>query len=343
VTRAMTRKSRIGNPIEFGRDGKQVGYLRLPHSVHRSAYGHIPIPIVHIARGEGPRVLLISGNHGDEYEGQIALGSLIRTLEPETVRGSLTILPAANLPAVRAGRRTSPIDDGNLNRSFPGDPDGTPTDIMAHFIESVLMAGMDWVVDVHSGGSSLMYVPTVLTRRIEDPARQARAVEGMRAIGAPFGLVTVAEENRTAMAAAGRQGAIGLTTELGGGATVSPATVGLTQRGLARLLHLIGVSRADPPPPEPTPTRIMRSSVAHDLVYATEPGLFEPLVELGAAVEAGQPAARIHDFEAPWKPPATVRFARAGTVVCKRMPTLTERGDCLFQLATEARDGDTTR
>jgi predicted deacylase len=332
----MSAPSRIGNPIDFERDGTQVGYLRLPHSVHRSAYGHIAIPIVHIASGDGPRILLMAGNHGDEYEGQIALGKLIRTLEPRAIRGRLTILPAANLPAVRAGRRTSPIDEGNLNRSFPGDPDGTPTQMMAHFIETVLMRGADWVVDVHSGGSSLMYVPTVLTRRVPEPATQARAIEAMRAIGAPFGLVTTTREDRTGMAAAGRQGAIGVTTELGGGATVSPATVGLTERGLARLLHLAGMLRGEPPPPEKQPTRIMQSSVAEHLVYATEPGLFEPLVELGATVEAGQPAARIHPFEAPWKEPETVRFPTAGVVVCKRMPTLTERGDCLFQLAVEA-------
>jgi uncharacterized protein len=336
--RRMSETSRIGNPIDFDRDGKQVGYLRLPHSVHRSAYGHIAIPIVHIGNGEGPRVLLMSGNHGDEYEGQIALGKLIRALEPRGMRGRLTILPAANLPAVRAGRRTSPIDEGNLNRSFPGDADGTPTQLVAHFIEGVLMRGADWVIDVHSGGSSLMYVPTVLTRRVPDPDRQARAIEAMRAIGAPFGLVTTTKEDRTGMAAAGRQGAIGITTELGGGGTVSPATVGLAERGLARLLHLAGTLRGEAPPPEKEPTRIMQSSVAEHLVYATEPGLFEPLVELGVTVEAGEPAARIHPFEAPWKEPETISFPTAGTVVCKRMPTLTERGDCLFQLAVDATD-----
>jgi predicted deacylase len=335
----MAAATRIGNPIDFERDGKQTGFLRLPHSVHRSAYGYLPIPIVHIKNGAGPRVLLMAGNHGDEYEGQIALGQLVRALEPEAVRGSLTILPAANLPAVRAGRRTSPIDEGNLNRLFPGDPDGTATEIVAHFIESVLMDGADYVIDVHSGGSSLLYLPTVLTRRVADPARLERGIAVMRAIGAPFGLVTSTREDRTAMAAANRRGAVGVTTEIGGGGTVTPATVGLAERGPRRALHHIGLLGEAPPPPEPTPTRIMESSVPDHLVYATEPGLFEPLVELGDKVEAGQPAARIHPFETPWRAPETIRFTLGGTVVCKRMPCLTERGDCLFQLAAERRDG----
>jgi uncharacterized protein len=293
---------------------------------------------VHLANGDGPNILLMSGNHGDEYEGQIALNKLIRALEPESIRGRLTILPAANFPAVRGGRRTSPIDEGNLNRTFPGDPDGTPTEIMAHFIESVLMEGIDWVIDVHSGGSSLMYVPTVLTRAVSDKATLERAVAAMRAIGAPFGLITGTGEDRTGMAAAGRQGAIGLTTELGGGGTVTPATVGLAERGIRRVLHLAGLLREDPPPPEKEPTRIMESRVPDHFVYASEAGLFEPLVELGDRVEEGQPAARLHQWDAPWKEPETVRFTLGGTVVCKRMPCLTERGDCLFQLATERRD-----
>ena len=60
---------------------------------------------------------------------------LIRRLSPAHVRGKVTILPLANLPAVMAARRRSPLDDGNLNRAFPGQPGGTPTERLAHFLE----------------------------------------------------------------------------------------------------------------------------------------------------------------------------------------------------------------
>jgi len=129
-------KSRLYPEIDFDAPGKRTGFLRLPHSVHRSAYGWVPIPIVAIANGTGPRVLLMGGNHGDEYEGQVALGKLIRALDPGEVQGRIIILPSANFPAAMAGSRTSPIDQGNLNRSFPGDPDGGPTAQIAYYIES---------------------------------------------------------------------------------------------------------------------------------------------------------------------------------------------------------------
>ena len=156
----QTARSRLSPEIDLDGDGKQTGFLRLPHSVHRSAYGWIPIPIAQIsnrgANGSGPTILLMAGNHGDEYEGQVALGRLIRDLDPAEVRGRVIILPSANFPAAMAGTRTSPLDQGNLNRSFPGDPAGGPTAQIAYYIEHELLPRCDFVLDIHSGGSSLL-------------------------------------------------------------------------------------------------------------------------------------------------------------------------------------------
>ena len=61
--------------------------------------------------------------------------------------------------------------------------------------------------------------------------------------------------------------------------------------------------------------------------------MYEPLVELGDQVRAGQPAAWIHFPETPLREPVLCRFAGDGEVVCKRVPAQVQRGDCLFQLA----------
>src|SRR4051794_39471876 len=99
-----TSRSRIVAEVDFTRNGRQHGFLRLLHSVHSSAYGYIPIPIVVIKGGEGPTALFVSGNHGDEYEGQVALCNLVKSLDPARINGRVIILPAANFPAVVAGR-----------------------------------------------------------------------------------------------------------------------------------------------------------------------------------------------------------------------------------------------
>jgi len=332
-------QTRLTAEIDFDRDGKQHGFLRLPYSVHRSAYGWIPIPIAQISNtggnGAGPRVLLMAGNHGDELEGQVALGRLIRSLDPAEVRGHIIILPSANFPAAMAGMRTSPLDEGNLNRSFPGDPTGGPTEQIAWYIEKELLPRVEFVLDLHSGGSSLTYIPSTLGRRPETPEALERATELMRVFGAPIGYLTMVPlDGPTITAAAARVGICHLSTELAGGGQVTPSALRIAEGGVRRVLHKLGALTTPPPPVEHT-TRLMQITGQDYYCYATDPGLFEPLVELGAEVEAGTPAALIHSHDTPWREPAPVAFTRAGTVICKRVPGRVERGDCLFHLATD--------
>ena len=315
--------------IDFAASGKQTGYLRLPHSVHRSAYGHLPIPVACIANGPGPTVLLMSGNHGDEYEGQVILSSMIREVEPAEVSGRIIILPMANFPAALAGLRTSPIDQGNLNRTFPGNPCGTPTEVIADYIENTLLTQANYLFDLHSGGSSLLYVPTVLAARYDDDPDKALKQEIMDGFGLPNGLWFERPENGGySSAAAYRKGVCSVTTELGGAGTVNRAYTKAAKAGLERALVRLGILNIKVEQPDVTP-RIFPSD---DLIYAHETGLYEPLAEPGDAVQAGDPAALVHFPETPGKEPEEVFFDNAGTVLCKRVPARVVRGDCLFHV-----------
>lgn len=329
-------RSRLSATIDFDKPGKHTGFVRLPYSVHRSAYGWLPIPIASIRNGEGPRVLLMAGNHGDEYEGQVALSKLIRALEPKDISGRIVVLSSANFPAAMAGTRTSPLDQGNLNRSFPGDPDGGPTQQIAYWIEHVLLPQCDYVLDLHSGGSSLMYIPSSLCRKDPDPAKLRRNIELMQTFGAPIGYAIEGGgpgSDQTLSAAALRQGVVSLGTELGGSGAVTPAALRAAEGGIRRVLHKIGALAEKPPGPTPE-TRLLVVGGSDYYVYAPDGGVFEPLVELGDEVVAGQPAGAIHFHDTPWREPSIAHFERAGLVICKRLPARTERGDCLFHLGT---------
>ena len=129
----------ISSEIDFERTGIHSGYLRLPFSSHRSAYGWIPIPVASVKNGSGPRVVVMAGNHGDEYEGQVVLPEFLRAVRLEDVHGQIVLLPSVNAPAAKANLRTSPLDQGNLNRAFPGNPRGTPTQVIAHYVETVIL------------------------------------------------------------------------------------------------------------------------------------------------------------------------------------------------------------
>jgi hypothetical protein len=80
--------SLIATDVDFERTGFQTGTLRLPWSHDRSAYGHIPIPLAVLNAGAGPTVLLTGGNHGDEYEGPVALMKLMQRLPSMKIRGA---------------------------------------------------------------------------------------------------------------------------------------------------------------------------------------------------------------------------------------------------------------
>ncbi|MBM3524218.1 MAG: deacylase, partial [Alphaproteobacteria bacterium] len=263
------------------------------------------------------------------------LGKLIRTLRPQDVRGHLIIMPSANFPASMNGTRTSPIDGGNLNRMFPGDPNGSVTQQIAYYIEHVLMPGCDYSFDLHSGGSSLMYIPSALARGHEDPVKQKRTIERLQAFGAPVSYLVIAPqgEDRTLSSGADRQGLESIGTELGGTGKVTPAALKVAEQGIKRLLAHIGAYKGRVTPPA-APTKLYAVGGLDYYVYAPDNGVFEPLAELGDEVKKGQPAAAIHFNDTPWRKPTIARFERDGMVMCMRVPGLTQRGDCLFHLGT---------
>ena len=332
-----TGRSRIVAEVDFNRNGRQHGFLRLFHSVHSSAYGFIPIPIVVLRNGDGPTALLVSGTHGDEYEGQVALCNLTKSLDPARIQGRVIILPAANFPAAMVGRRTSPIDEGNLNRLFPGDPDGTVTEQIAYHIEHELIPMADLVCDLHSGGSSLMYVPSALFGGWQRDGGTAAGVAALKAFGAPVAYVAESNQGgaRTLSGGAARHGIVCLGTEAGGSGHVTRGALGMVERGVINVLAHLGILPATERIAPEQPTQFLEVGAADYFVYAPENGLFEPLVELGETVRAGQLAARIHLPETPWAPPVTAQFVRDGFVLCKRVPGRTGRGDCLFHLGTD--------
>ena len=332
----MARPTRLVSDIDFDRDGKQVDWLGLPHSVTRSAYGRIMIPIACIKNGKGPTAFFMAGNHGDEYEGQIALAKLIRALEPGEIQGRVIILPAANFPAAMDGARVSPIDGGNLNRTFPGDPDGTVTQQIAYYIDTELFPRADLFHDLHSGGGSLDYVPFASMHAGAGEGLDRRCSDALRAFAPDVALVwKLGQDIRYAPAAALHRGVPALGGEFGGTGSVNLKALAMVERGLRRHLSALGIMEkpgdwAD----APVPRRMTVPGQAW-FVYAPEPGLFEPAVELGDAVSRGQLCGHVHFIDNPGRAPVPCHFREEGMVICKRHFGRVERGDCVSHLAVD--------
>ncbi len=331
----MSAQTQIQSEIDLDLDGKQYGYLRVPYSVHRSAYGWLPVPIISIKNGAGPTVLLMAGNHGDEYEGQIGLAELARELEADNVSGQLIILPQANAPAAKAGTRTSPLDQGNLNRSFPGDPAGKPTKMIAHYIESALLSRADYLFDIHSGGTSLVYKPTLLVSDEGQASIPQSKLDLINAFGFPKALIY--KENKAAgysSSAATRNNAIAITAEMAGSGDVNPEALEVLRRGLKSALQHINVLKtANKSKSDTLQTQLLIAPSPDYLVFAREQGLFEPLVQIDQSITQGQVIANIHRSDTPWENSVEIKSPVDAIVVCKRALAQVQCGDCLYELA----------
>ena len=325
------RKNPIESEIDFDKDGRQAGFLRIPWSSHRSAYGWIPVPVASFKNGEGPCILLLGGNHGDEYEGQVLLSELIHTVKLEQVTGQIIILPTANAPAANADSRVSPLDGGNLNRSFNGEVGDGPTSWIAHYIEHELLSRSDYMLDIHAGGSSLHYSPTLLCIREDNRERHAQRHEFAAKLGTQYTLWFPADSDGVfSSSAAARQSVTNFTFEAGGSARLDTRTLSSAREVLLRFLGLTAVYHSEEIAQLTTPdTQQFEDSY---LVYSTTSGLFEALVEPGEVVQQGQAAAHIHHVESIDRKMETLYFEKSGTILCRRTHARTERGDCLYQI-----------
>lgn len=324
--------------LDLDADGRSSTWLSIPYSIDRSPYFQVKIPVFRFRNGAGPRLLLMAGNHGDEYEGVFALGHILRALDTARIRGAVTILPMSNVHAVMGARRRSPLDNGNLNRAFPGNPAGTPTERLAHYLEHTLFPQHDVVFDIHSGGTSMEHLTTALIERQPTPEMMERARDLLEHLGQDYAFVAEnGYDSPTSMGAAARAGAIGVSGEFGGGATVTPETMENTKRAIDRLLMRLGITE-EPLISEAkasAPTRVLALQNHDQAIFATRRGWFEPVVSLGQTVAAGDVAGYYHDLERPDLEPEVLTFRRGGIVLSRRLHADCQAGDCLVQAAAE--------
>jgi N-alpha-acetyl-L-2,4-diaminobutyrate deacetylase len=317
--------------VDFDIDGVQHGFLRLPWSGNESAWGNIMIPLTVIRNGSGPTALLTGASHGDEYEGPIALVELARTLQADDVQGRVIIVPFMNMPAFRAGQRLSPLDGYNMNRVFPGKPDGTPTEKIADFFQRALLPVADIVLDFHSGGRTLDFLPFAACHTLPDQAHGDRCRAARDAFAAPYAMAMV-EIDPAGMydEAAESLGKVFVTTELGGGGTATARTATIAKRGVRNLLKHAGIIAGEP---EGEPSVELEMPGPECFAFSQSIGMVEPAVDLGDAVKEGDLLAAVHPIEKLGVPPTEYRAKMDGMLVGRHFPGLVGVGDCLAVLA----------
>lgn len=329
------RASPITPTVHFDADGEQHGFLKLPYSRDDSAWGAIMIPITVVKRGDGPTALLTGGNHGDEYEGPVALSKLASSLKASDVRGRVIVVPFMNYPAFRAGTRTSPIDAGNLNRSFPGKPDGTVTEKIADYFHRHLLPLADYVLDIHAGGRTLDFVPFAAIHVLPDAEQQARCERAMLAFGAPYSMRMLELDSVGLFDSAVEDaGKVFVSTELGGGGTSTAKSVAIAERGVRGFLRHAGVLKDDvETDAAPRTTTLLDMPDGSCFTTSEHEGLLEMCRDLGETVVRGDLLARVYDTVRLGTPGIEYRAKRDGLVAARHFPGLVKAGDTIAVVA----------
>ncbi len=256
----------------------------------------IPFTIVNGAR-PGPVLALTAGVHGAEYPPILALQRARTGIDARTLAGTVILVHVANMPSYL--KRTiyySPVDGKNLNRVFPGKPDGTLSERIAYTLTKNVIERADVVVDLHAGDANESLRPYSYWMVNGTPA----VAEQNRQLALAFGLDHIvvdrsrpADPNASVFLAntAITRGKPGLTIESGGLGMSDEESIARIERGIAGVLRYLKM-QADGPDPVAhavwlTPSQVITSPVT---------GIFYPLVERGHSVAAGAPLGYVTDF-----------------------------------------------
>ncbi|MBX2838566.1 MAG: succinylglutamate desuccinylase/aspartoacylase family protein [Gammaproteobacteria bacterium] len=319
--------------IDFDGAGKQLGHLGLAAETDHSAWGTVQIPLCVISHGQGPTVALLSGLHGDATVGTAALHRLINELEPHSIQGTLIIIPTINTTAQAIGQRFSPLDNKNLNRCFPGDPQGTFSDRLAHLITEQIISRSDIVVDVHSGGSSMEFTPLAAVHFRADKVEQKRAEELMIAFGAPNSLRLLEVSDRGMLDSVVEEAnKIFVTTELGGGGTATSTQIRSCLIGCRNVLVQSGLLQQEL---ALRMSRMLEIRNTDGYLVAPRSGLLDMHAELGSDVYRGDPIAQIINPEQVGTATTPILATFNGVLIARHYPGRVSQGDCIAVLADE--------
>jgi len=304
-----------------------------------SAWGYSLVPITVVRGGDrgDTGIAVIGGTHGNEYEGQIAVKDLCRSLSAEEVRGLVILLPQLSESACCAGTRVSPLDGVNMNRAFPGDARGSISYRIAHFIKTAVFPRVRVVIDIHSGGREAVFPLCTSFHKLPDAAQFAEISQAARLFNTPFlfvysrqmgsGLLTDEAED---------EGRIAIGGEFGSGDGVNPEGVRHAYEGSLNVMRHYGVL---PGPVCPIGRRerqrLIQAPNLEDYRPCPRDGIWEPLVAPGADVERGQLLGRLHDFSDHSAPPLEIHAHRAGVLIARYSAAVCSKGLTLFVIGEE--------
>ncbi|WP_172123439.1 succinylglutamate desuccinylase/aspartoacylase family protein [Devosia sp. 919] len=310
--------------LDLESPGRRDYFVALEHD---SIWGDHLIPLTVMVgpdakAGEG--MVVFGSNHGNEYEGPVVIRHLLRDIDIGQVTGRIILVPVLNPAAFRAGTRDSTLDDGaNLNRAFVDGAGTTPalgriTHRIARFVRQAIWPHVHIVIDLHAGGDVGRFAPGTSFHPIDDPVQGRRIEETARWFGTPIVIVYQNETPGLLPSEAESLGKITIGAELGWGSAVQANGVRWGKHGVLAAAMRNGLldGRIEPIDHHRDKTQL-KAEMVDRACFTTTPfsGHYEPLLECGTRVSAGEVVGLVHDFERIDAPAWPARAGVDGVVI----------------------------
>ena len=243
----------------------------------------LPLCVVR-GRRSGPTLFVTAALHGDELVGVEIIRRLVERVDEATLRGTVLLVPIANMFGILHRSRYLP-DRRDLNRSFPGDPDGSAASRVAHVIHREIVQRADVGIDLHSAAAYRTHAPHI---RAELADRKLR--ELAEAFGSEY-LVDAQPPRHSIRDAASRVGVPVMVYEAGEVLRIEEDCVRIGLRGCLQVMRHLDMitpestSLAAVPPADATRPRILSKSL---WVRSPCGGILESRVQLGQQVRRGE-------------------------------------------------------
>lgn len=265
---------------------KTAGIYEAPNTSHT-----MPVTLINGVKS-GKTVLVTAGIHGGEYVGIEAAMELSRELSPENISGRLIIVHPVNTSGFKAiVPAVVPESGENLNRLFPGKPDGTLGERIAYALTMDFQAQADFYIDLHGGDlheamEPFVFYPGVAEPSVTDESRRVAAALDVRYM-LKSGAVTGAYNS------AAKRGLPSLLIERGGAGSWTRREVDAYKNDVLAALSVLSVL-----PPRAANAGIVRPKEVINPVYvaAQAEGCWYPTVSPNNTVKKGQLLGVVKDW-----------------------------------------------
>jgi predicted deacylase len=304
------------------------GFLQVPE---RDGIGtSIPFTVIHGAK-KGKTLALVAGIHGYEYPPILALYRLKNAIDPKDLAGTVIFVHIANLPSFQ--KRViyyNPSDWKNLNRVFPGSPEGTLSQRIAFILMEDVIKKCDYLIDLHCGDGNEALIPYTYwmisgDERMDEVTKNMCLAFGIKYIVIDETKIKDLADSKYLGNTAVLLGKPAITTESGYLGKTDEESISRNVNGILSVMRLFKMIEGNPDLTT-DPVWIDR----YEVVYSKTDGLFFPQIKMGYYVKKGQKVGIVTDYLGNLKEELLAPFSGIMLYIINTPPT--SSGEPLFEV-----------